>query len=122
MNKSALRDGDPGGVSYLRVSTKRQLDTAIDVDPDGNSIGTQRDHCGHKAVALGVPLTKEFIEPGGAGDREAARLSGAPRIPSRTPRGHTCPHLSALPRPPELIAASVTERTLRARGVELVSA
>ncbi len=26
---------------YLRVSSKRQMDTAIDLDPDGNSIATE---------------------------------------------------------------------------------
>jgi hypothetical protein len=30
------------GVGYGRVSDKTQLDTAADIDPDGNSINTQR--------------------------------------------------------------------------------
>src|SRR5262249_54712130 len=52
------------GISYLRVSTPRQMDTAADVDPDGNSINTQREHCQAKAKRMRVMLQKEFIEPG----------------------------------------------------------
>src|SRR6266511_1559866 len=52
------------GISYLRVSTKRQMDTDADVDPDGNSVNTQREHCGSKAKSMRVVLQKEFIEPG----------------------------------------------------------
>jgi len=51
-------------VSYLRVSTKRQLYTAIDIDPDGNSITTQREITENKALALGAVIDREFIEPG----------------------------------------------------------
>ena len=52
------------GISYLRVSSKRQLDTAADVDPDGNSINTQREYCQDKARSMRVMLQREFIEPG----------------------------------------------------------
>ncbi|MGH3712179.1 MAG: recombinase family protein [Micromonosporaceae bacterium] len=52
------------GIDYLRVSSKRQLDTAADVDPDGNSVNTQREYCQGKAKTMGVVLKKEFIEPG----------------------------------------------------------
>ncbi|MEB3907232.1 hypothetical protein OSH39_25175, partial [Mycobacterium ulcerans] len=40
-------------VTYLRVSTKKQLYTAIDIDPDGNSITTQREvrDCRGKGVS-----------------------------------------------------------------------
>ena len=51
-------------VSYLRVSSTRQLDTARDVDPDGNSIATQRQACAEKAVALKAQVIAEFMEPG----------------------------------------------------------
>lgn len=51
-------------VTYLRVSTKRQLYTAIDIDPDGNSITTQREITTSKADSLGATIEKEFIEPG----------------------------------------------------------
>jgi site-specific DNA recombinase len=52
------------GISYLRVSSKRQMDTAADVDPDGNSIATQREYCQNKAKTMCVMLQKEFMEPG----------------------------------------------------------
>lgn len=51
-------------VLLLRVSTKKQLDTAIDIDPDGLSIATQRDHGTAKAEAMGVEVATEFVEPG----------------------------------------------------------
>lgn len=51
-------------VSYLRVSTKRQLDTAADIDPDGNSIATQREACAGKADKLDANVEREFVEPG----------------------------------------------------------
>jgi site-specific DNA recombinase len=52
------------GIDYLRVSSKRQMDTAADVDPDGNSINTQREYCQDKARSMKVVVQKEFIEPG----------------------------------------------------------
>lgn len=48
---------------YLRVSTKRQLDTAIDIDPDGNSIATQRTLGQKRADGLGAAVVAEFVEP-----------------------------------------------------------
>lgn len=55
---------DEKAVLLLRVSTKKQLDTAIDIDPDGLSIATQRDHGNAKAAAMGVEVATEFVEPG----------------------------------------------------------
>jgi len=52
------------GVSYLRVSSKKQMDTARDIDPDGNSIATQRIHVDRKAKNLGATIVKEFLDPG----------------------------------------------------------
>lgn len=51
-------------ILLLRVSTKRQLETAVDIDPDGLSIATQRDQGTAKADAMGVEVVEEFIEPG----------------------------------------------------------
>ncbi|WP_409048483.1 recombinase family protein [Microbacterium sp. HA-8] len=51
-------------ISYLRVSTTRQLNTAADLDEDGNSIATQREWVIRKAKELGVPILREFVEPG----------------------------------------------------------
>lgn len=51
-------------VSYLRVSSKKQLNTARDIDPDGNSVATQRIHVDRKADNLGARIVKEFFDPG----------------------------------------------------------
>src|SRR5215217_416367 len=51
-------------VLYLRVSSKRQMDTAADIDPEGNSIPTQREATQAKAKALGVIVIDEYVEPG----------------------------------------------------------
>ena len=51
-------------VLYLRVSSKKQTETAVDIDKDGNSIATQRDICGQKAVAVNADIVEEFVEPG----------------------------------------------------------
>ncbi|MGW6423032.1 recombinase family protein [Nocardia sp. NPDC055053] len=50
---------------YLRVSTKGQLDTALDIDPNGLSIATQQDECVTKVNAVGGELVHPpFIEGG----------------------------------------------------------
>lgn len=54
----------PEAVTYLRVSSVRQTQTAIDIDADGNSIATQREACQAKAGGLEAALSREFIEPG----------------------------------------------------------
>lgn len=51
-------------VLYLRVSSKKQMDTAVDIDPDGNSIATQREVSTRKANSLGTTVVHEFVEPG----------------------------------------------------------
>ncbi len=51
-------------VSYLRVSTTRQMNTGADVDAEGNSIATQREANNAKAARLGALIEKEFVEPG----------------------------------------------------------
>ncbi len=51
-------------VVYLRVSSKRQMDTAADIDPEGNSIATQREVCQSKVNTLGATIVREFVEPG----------------------------------------------------------
>ncbi|BDB41263.1 hypothetical protein IWGMT90018_17090 [Mycobacterium kiyosense] len=40
------------------------MDTAVDIDPDGNSIATQREVASRKANNLGADVVKEFVEPG----------------------------------------------------------
>src|SRR5579859_3626974 len=51
-------------IRYLRVSSKRQLDTDADIDPDGNSIDTQRKVCQAREKALGLVNVGEYVEPG----------------------------------------------------------
>jgi len=60
------RSSSGGGkaVLYLRVSSKKQMDTAVDIDPDGNSIATQREVSTRKANQLGADVVHEFVEPG----------------------------------------------------------
>jgi hypothetical protein len=40
------------------------MDTAIDIDPDGNSIATQREFGQRRADTLNAMVDKVFIEPG----------------------------------------------------------
>ena len=60
----ALPAPEPQAVVYLRVSSKRQMNTAADIDPEGNSIATQRELCLAKARNMGAAVIKEFVEPG----------------------------------------------------------
>ncbi len=61
---SGHTDIESEAVLYLRVSSKKQMDTAIDIDPDGNSIATQREVSTRKANSLNARVVKEFVEPG----------------------------------------------------------
>ncbi len=60
-------------VLYLRVSTTRQMNTAIDIDEDGNSIATQREACLKRCLRLKAPISAEFIEPGNSAQSIAKR-------------------------------------------------
>ncbi len=65
--------GTGSAVLYLRVSTQRQLHTATDIDPDGNSIATQREATIKRAKRLKVPIIQEFVEPGQSAQSIAKR-------------------------------------------------
>lgn len=54
---------DRYAVVYLRVSSKRQMDTAADIDPEGNSIATQRERARPRPGGWGQ-VVREFVEPG----------------------------------------------------------
>ncbi|BEK90330.1 hypothetical protein GCM10010198_42040 [Nocardia seriolae] len=69
--KKTIVDID-AAVLYLRVSGERQTHTAVDIDPDGLSIHTQREKGTAKADSLGAQVVKEFVEPG----KSAKTLSG----------------------------------------------
>jgi site-specific DNA recombinase len=66
-------DEESYAIEYLRVSTQRQLNTAIDLEADGNSIATQREHCDQRAKTLRVPVRERFIEPGNSAQSIAKR-------------------------------------------------
>lgn len=122
--KQRVSDLPDAAVTYLRVSTKKQLYTAIDLDPDGNSISTQRDYTSRKADSYEVPVDREFIEPGNSAktlmDRPVFRellqyVTDNPQIKyvivymrSRAFRNH--------------IDAAIVGRQLEKLGVRLVSA
>jgi DNA invertase Pin-like site-specific DNA recombinase len=40
------------------------MDTAADIDPEGNSIATQREQCLARAAKLDATVVREFVEPG----------------------------------------------------------
>jgi site-specific DNA recombinase len=54
-------------VYLLRVSDLKQMYTATDIDPEGNSIPTQRVWCDTKNKELGAIKVGEYIEPGYSG-------------------------------------------------------
>jgi len=60
-------------ILYLRVSSKRQMDTDADLDPDGNSIDTQRKVCHEKARQAGMVIIDEYVEPGNSAQTIAKR-------------------------------------------------
>ena len=112
------------GIDYLRVSSKRQMDTAADVDPDGNSINTQREYCQDKARSMKVVVQKEFIEPG----------TSAQSIEKRPVFRELLAYLKAHPEIRYVFIymrsrafrnftdAAITKRALDKMGVKLVSA
>ena len=63
---------------YLRVSSRKQMDTDADIDPEGNSIDTQRKVCQERERELGLVNVDEYVEPGklSADHREAAGVPG----------------------------------------------
>ena len=111
-------------VTYLRVSTTRQMNTAADLDEDGNSIATQREWANKKAKELRTPVIREFVEPGHSAQTIEKRpefkkllrfLDTHPDVRyvviymrSRVFRNH--------------LDAAITKRQLREKGISLVSA
>jgi site-specific DNA recombinase len=63
-SQPASDSNEKRAVLYLRVSTPRQMHTGADVDPEGNSIATQREACLAKATSLDASIAAEFVEPG----------------------------------------------------------
>lgn len=121
-DERATRTG--AAVVYLRVSTTRQMNTAADLDEDGNSIATQREWTLKKAKELRVPVLREFVEPGQSAQTIDKRpefkkllrfIDSNPDVRyvviymrSRVFRNH--------------LDAAIVKRSLREKGVELISA
>ncbi|MGW4130196.1 recombinase family protein [Amycolatopsis japonica] len=63
VEKTALKRS----VYLLRVSDKKQMYTAMDIDPEGNSIPTQREWCDKRNRELKALKVDEYIEPGYSG-------------------------------------------------------
>lgn len=124
---NVAKDGNPTGtiaVSYLRVSTTRQMQTGADVDAEGNSIATQRQANLAKAVKLRATIQEEFVEPG----------ASAQTIEKRPVFRQMLDYLAEHPEVSVVIIymrsrafrnlgdAVLTKRKLEAMGVKLVSA
>ncbi|MCM3897868.1 recombinase family protein [Gordonia sputi] len=111
-------------VSYLRVSTTRQMNTGADIDAEGNSIATQREANNAKAARMGALIEKEFVEPG----------ASAQTIDKRPVFKQLLAYLGENPDVSLVIIymrsrafrnlgdAVITKRRLEAMGVKLVSA
>ena len=63
-------------IRYLRVSSKRQMDTDFEVDPEGNSIDTQRKVSSAKEREMGLVNVGEYVEP-------VASVMGSLKPPAR---------------------------------------
>jgi DNA invertase Pin-like site-specific DNA recombinase len=112
------------GLLYLRVSSKRQLDTAIDIDPDGNSIATQREVSRRKCDALGITIAQEFVEPGNSAqsiDKRPVFKDLLAYLREHTEIGYVVVYMRSRAFR-NYIDAGVTERQLAALGVKLISA
>ncbi|WP_084595810.1 recombinase family protein [Microbacterium profundi] len=60
-------------VTYLRVSSKGQVNT--DYDPEGISIPAQRVSCQRKAEQLGLTIVAEYVEPGKSATEMTKRIA-----------------------------------------------
>ncbi|MEF2256200.1 recombinase family protein [Microbacterium schleiferi] len=111
-------------VVYLRVSTPRQMLTAIDIDADGNSIATQREACIARARQAGAPIAAEFVEPGNSAQTIGKRpvfLSMLRYIEEHPEITHVVIYMRSRAFRNQGDAA-LTKRVLTAMGVKLISA
>lgn len=111
-------------VYLLRVSTKRQMDTGIDLDPEGNSVPTQRAWCDKKNKELGAVKVDEYIEPGTSGqymDKRPVFKQLLKRIAEQRDVDYVVIYMrSRIFR--NYIEAAIIKQQLNALGVKLVSA
>ena len=123
---AAPKDEQPlkRSIRYLRVSSKRQMDTDADVDPDGNSIDTQRKQTQEKERALGTINVGEYVEPGNSAqtiDKRPVFREMLERIKTE----HDVDYVVIYMRSRAFrnhFDATVTKKQLEKLGVKLVSA
>ena len=111
-------------VIYLRVSTTRQMNTAIDIDEDGNSIATQREATIRRCRQLKAPISKEFVEPGNSAQSIAKRPQFKQLlhyVEEHTEVGYVVIYMRSRAFR-NLTDAAITKRILASMGVKLVSA
>jgi site-specific DNA recombinase len=112
-------------VVLLRVSSPRQLNTAADVESDGNSIATQREWADRKAAELGATVVKEFVEPGHSAQTIAHRPIFRQMLEFVRENAETIGYVVIYSRSRafrNLYDASDVEKEFQGLGVELVSA
>ena len=112
-------------LTYLRVSSRRQMDTAIDIDPDGNSIATQREYVARRAIKLGTGIRREFLEPGTSAQTIAQRPVFRELLRFIKDHPGEIDYVIIYMRSRAFrnyLDAGVTERQLSALGVKLISA
>jgi site-specific DNA recombinase len=124
MTKNASTATTNRALLYLRVSTPSQTNTAIDVDPDGNSIATQRVFAERRAASVNATIEREFVEPG----------MSAQSIEKRPVFRELLAYVDEHPEVTHVVIymrsrafrnaadAVVTKRRLETRGVKLISA
>lgn len=112
------------GVRYLRVSDPKQTHTTVDIDPEGNSIATQRQECTRKERAKGITVAKEFVEPG----KSAQSIDKRPafkQLLTYIAEHHEIRYVVIYMRSRafrDYLEAGLTERLLTQRGITLISA
>ncbi|MCU1479810.1 MAG: Resolvase domain protein [Subtercola sp.] len=118
-------NGPKQAIAYLRVSTPRQTHTSMDIDPEGNSIATQRSSNLIKADALGVPIIREFIEPGQSAQTISKRPIFKELLRFIEEHGDEVSHVIIYSRSRafrNMFDAFIVEQQLQERGIQLVSA
>jgi site-specific DNA recombinase len=116
---------DGRALTYLRVSSKRQMDTAADIDADGNSIATQRDFALRRTATLGTAVRREYLEPGTSAQTIEKRPVFRQMLRFIKEHPGEIDYVVIYMRSRAFrnyIDAGVTERQLAALGVKLVSA
>jgi site-specific DNA recombinase len=111
-------------IRYLRVSSKKQMDTDFEVDPEGNSIDTQRKVTSAKERELGFVNVGEYVEPGNSAQTIDKRPVFREMI-ARIMREHDVDYVIIYARSRAFrnyIDAGNTKMALQKLGVKLISA